>query len=102
MSRWSDRHFVRLFTGQHTGEQALIMSENEDLTRRQGPVANAPASHNLAGSGTPPAVPAPGGDAVLTGILDNAAKSGSGAIGSTPAPPPFVRPLPPAPPRPAR
>ena len=58
------------------------MSENEDLTRRQGPVANAPASHNLAGSGTPPAVPAPGGDAVLTGILDNGAKSGEGAIGS--------------------
>src|SRR5713226_3198562 len=51
------------------------MSKNEDLTRRQGPVANAPASHKLAGSGTPPAVPAPGGDAVLTGILDNGAKS---------------------------
>jgi len=58
------------------------MTENEDSTRRPGPVANAPASYNLAASDTPPAVPAPRGDTVLTGILDNGAKSGQGAIGS--------------------
>jgi ATP-binding cassette subfamily C protein len=58
------------------------MTENEDLTRRQGPVANASASHNHAGSGTPPAVPAPSADAVLTGIVDKGAKSGQGTIGS--------------------
>jgi ATP-binding cassette subfamily C protein len=55
---------------------------NEDLTPRQGPVANAPASHNLAESGTPPVAPATVGDAVLTRILDNGAKSDEGAIGS--------------------
>src|SRR5690348_16559547 len=58
------------------------MTENEDLIRRQGPVTDAPASHNLAESGTGPAVPAPGADAVLTGILDNGAKSSESKIGS--------------------
>jgi ATP-binding cassette, subfamily C, bacterial len=57
------------------------MTENEDLTRRQGPVADAPASHNLAESGAPPAVPALGADAI-TGILDDGAKSAESNIGS--------------------
>ena len=57
------------------------MTENEDLIRRQGPVADAPPSHNIAESGTPPAVPAPGEDAALAAILDNA-NSGESDIGS--------------------